>query len=117
MASFHKKITFLSTAIVVTAAISIVACAEKAEDGSHAEKAVSTVTDSQKVAEKTLPTSDIIYDRTDPLQREAESGDSEALYDLAYKYENGIGVPKDETKALELFKKAAGHDKSTAPRK
>jgi TPR repeat protein len=30
---------------------------------------------------------------------------------LAYRYENGLGVPKDETRALDLYQKAAsqGH--------
>jgi len=30
---------------------------------------------------------------------------------LAYRYENGLGVPKDETRALDLYQQAAdqGH--------
>jgi len=45
------------------------------------------------------------------LQRAAQAGDSDAQYHLAYLYENGLGVPKDEAKALELYQQAAdlGH--------
>ena len=42
------------------------------------------------------------------LQREAQEGNIEAQYELAYMYENGLGVPKDESKALELYQAAAG---------
>ena len=45
------------------------------------------------------------------LQRAALAGDSDAQYHLAYLYENGLGVTKDEVKALELYQQAAdlGH--------
>ena len=82
-------------AIVVTMAIALVACTEKAADSNQAEKAVSTVTE-DKIAQ---------------LQREAQEGDPDAQYELAYHYENGLGVPKNEAKALELYQQAAdqGH--------
>ena len=82
-------------AIVVTMAIALTACTEKAEDSNQTEKVVSTVTE-DKIAQ---------------LQREAQEGDPDAQYELAYHYENGLGVPKNEAKALELYQQAAdqGH--------
>lgn len=82
-------------AIVVTMAIALVACTEKAADSNPIEKVVSTVTE----------------DKVTQLQREAQEGDPDAQYELAYLYENGLGVPKNETKALELYQQAAdqGH--------
>ncbi len=82
-------------AIVVTMAIALVACTEKAADSNPIEKAVSTVTE----------------DKVTQLQREAQEGDPDAQYELAYFYENGLGVPKNETRALELYQQAAdqGH--------
>lgn len=82
-------------AIVVTMAIALVACTEKAADSNPIEKVVSTVTE----------------DKVTQLQREAQEGDPDAQYELAYLYENGLGVPKNETRALELYQQAAdqGH--------
>jgi TPR repeat protein len=82
-------------AIVVTMAIALVACTEKAADSNPIEKVVSTVTE----------------DKVTQLQREAQEGDPDAQYELAYHYENGLGVPKNEAKALELYQQAAdqGH--------
>jgi TPR repeat protein len=82
-------------AIVVTMAIALAACTEKAEDNNQTKKIVSTVTE-DKIAQ---------------LQREAQEGDPDAQYELAYHYENGLGVPKNEAKALELYQQAAdqGH--------
>ena len=50
-------------------------------------------------------------DKISQLQRESEAGDPDAQYYLAYLYENGLGVNKDETKALDLYQQAAdqGH--------
>ena len=95
MTLLHKKIKLIATAIVVGTAIAILACSEKAEDGNHAETVVSPVTE----------------DKIARLQREAQEGDSDAQYELAYMYENGLGVPKNETRALELYQQAAdqGH--------
>jgi TPR repeat protein len=53
----------------------------------------------------------VTEDKIAQLQREAQEGDPDAQYNLAYLYENGLGVPKNETKALELYQQAAdqGH--------
>jgi len=48
------------------------------------------------------------------LQRAAKAGDADAQYHLAYLYENGLGVPKDEAKALELYQQAVDQDHSSA---
>ncbi len=47
-------------------------------------------------------------------QKEALRGDPDAQYNLAYLYENGIGVEQDEAKALELYRQAANHGHSLA---
>ena len=93
MTSHRRQINIF--AIVIAIAISLVACSEKAADSNQTEKAVATVTE----------------DRIAQLQREAQEGDPDAQYNLAYMYENGLGVPKNETKALELYQQAAdqGH--------
>jgi len=93
MTSRHQQKNLI--AIVVTMVIALAACTEKAADSNQAEKAVSTVTE-DKIAQ---------------LQREAQEGDPDAQYELAYHYENGLGVPKNEAKALELYQQAAdqGH--------
>jgi len=86
-------------AIVATIAILLVACTEKeAVDSTQVKKSVPTVT--------TVTESQIAQ-----WQKEAKAGDADAQYNLAYLYENGLGVPKDEAKALELYQQAAnqGH--------
>jgi TPR repeat protein len=95
MTSHHPQINLIVIAIVVTAAISLVACTEKAADSNQTEKVISTMTE-DKIAQ---------------LQREAQEGDSDAQYELAYHYENGLGVAKNEAMALELYQQAAdqGH--------
>ena len=95
MTLFHKQKGLIAIAIVVTTAISLVACNEKTEDSNQTETVVPTVSE-DKIAQ---------------LQREAQDGDPDAQYELAYLYENGLGVPKNETKALELYQQAAdqGH--------
>ena len=100
MTLLSKQINLIATSIVITTAISLVACTEKAEDNTQTETVVSTVTE-DKIAQ---------------LQREAREGDPDAQYELAYHYENGLGVPKDETKALELYQQAAdqGHPEAQA---
>jgi TPR repeat protein len=100
MTLLHKQINLIATAIVLTTAISLVACTEKSEDSSQTETVVSTITE-DKIAQ---------------LQREAQEGDSDAQYELAYLYENGLGVPKDETRALDLYRQAAdqGHPAAQA---
>jgi len=100
MTSLHKQLNPIAIAILVTAAISIMACTEKAADNSsQVETMVSPVV------------SPIPQDKVARLQKEAQEGDPDAQYELAYLYENGLGVPKNETKALELYQQAAdqGH--------
>jgi TPR repeat protein len=48
------------------------------------------------------------------LQKEAEDGNVSAQFDLANMYADGVGVPKDEKKAIVWFEKAAnqGYDKA-----
>jgi TPR repeat protein len=104
--SLHKQINHIAIAAVITTAISFVACTENAEDrnqakdSSQAETAISTVPE----------------DKIARLQREAREGDPDAQYELAYFYENGLGVPKDEARALELYQQAAdqGHPAAQA---
>lgn len=103
MTSLHQQINLMAIAIVVATAISLVACSEKAADSNRTEKA------EKAVATKVI--ANVTEDRIAQLQREAQEGDPDAQYNLAYIYENGLGVPKDETKALELYQQAAdqGH--------
>ena len=100
MTLFRKPTKLIATIVVVATAILFVACTEKAEDSTQTETVVSTVTE-DKIAQ---------------LQREAREGDPDAQYELAYLYENGLGVPKDETRALELYQQAAdqGHPEAQA---
>ncbi|MDD5463425.1 MAG: hypothetical protein PHG00_17735 [Methylococcales bacterium] len=60
MTSHSRQINLIVIAIVITAAISLVACTEKAADSNQAEKAVSTV----------------MEDKIAQLQREAQEGGS-----------------------------------------
>ncbi len=48
----------------------------------------------------------------DRYRRECDSGDQLGCYNLAYRYENGKGVPKDLTRAVSLYKAScdAGQD-------
>jgi TPR repeat protein len=99
MTLLHKRITLI--AVLVTIAVSLSACTEKTADNNQSNPS------------KTLipPVVTVTEDRIAQLQREAQEGDSDAQYNLAYLYENGLGVPKDESKALELYEQAAdqGH--------
>ncbi len=97
MILLHKSIKLL--AVVVTTGMLLTACSEKAADSSNPNKiSASTVTE-DKIAQ---------------LQREAQEGDPDAQYNLAYLYENGQGVPKDEVRALELYQQAADQGHSAA---
>jgi TPR repeat protein len=100
MTLLRQQINLIATFMVLTMAISLVACTEKAEDSTQKETVVSTVPE-DKIAQ---------------LQREAREGDPDAQYELAYLYENGLGVPKDETRALDLYQQAAdqGHPAAQA---
>ena len=51
------------------------------------------------------------------LLQAATQGEIEAQVDLASIYANGVGVPKDEAKAVEWYRKAAGQGCAVAQRK
>lgn len=97
MTSFYSK----SLMIVVTTVILLAACTEKAADSNPAKTVVPSVTT-------------ITEEMVEKLQREAQAGDPDAQYNLAYMYENGLGVPKNEAKALELYQQAADQGHSEA---
>jgi TPR repeat protein len=101
MTTLFQQINLIANAMVVATALSLSACTEQAEDSNPTEGSVQVNT-----AVSSVPDGNIAQ-----LQREAQEGDPDAQYNLAYIYENGIGVPKDESKALELYQQAAnqGH--------
>lgn len=102
MTFFHKPVNIIPIAIAATTAISLVACTEKASDTPPQLK-------------KTVPpVATVTEDKLAQWQREANAGDPDAQYNLAYIYENGLGVPKDEAKALELYQQAADQGYSGA---
>ena len=82
-------------AVIISATLYMMGCTEKDTSTPQVETNTTSVTE-DKIAQ---------------LQREAQQGSADAQYELAYLYENGIGVAKDETKALELYQQAAdqGH--------
>lgn len=102
MILLHKQIKRISTVILVTAALSLAACTDKeGADSAKIKKSVPTAT--------TVTESQIAH-----WQKEANAGDADAQYNLAYIYENGLGVPKNEAKALELYQQAADQGYSPA---
>lgn len=88
-------------AIIVTTAISLVACTEKATDSSQTKKVVPSV-------------ATVTEDEIAQWRKAAQAGDRNAQYNLAYIYEKGLGVPKNEAKALELYQQAAAQGNSTS---
>ena len=88
--------------IIIAAAIGVssllLACSEKSEPA-HSTEVITPAVSQDKIVQ---------------LQREANAGDPDAQYNLAYLYENGLGLPKDEDKALELYQKAADQGHSEA---
>ena len=101
MTSLQQQINLIANAIIVITVLSLAACTEKTEDSNQAKTVISTVSEDE-IAQ--LP----------QLQREAQEGDPDAQYTLAYMYENGLGVPKNEAKALELYQQAADQGHSAA---
>ncbi|TAN71673.1 MAG: hypothetical protein EPN17_00630 [Methylobacter sp.] len=93
----YKKTNLIFLALVAITVMPLVACTEKA-DSNQVESVVSTMTE----------------DKVAKLQKEAQAGDPDAQYNLAYLYENGLGVPKNEVKALELYQQAADQGHSEA---
>jgi TPR repeat protein len=105
MILLHRQINRISTVILVTTALSLAACTDKEDaDSTKIKKSVPTAT--------TVTESQIAH-----WQKEANAGDADAQYNLAYIYENGLGVPKDEAKALELYEQAANQGHSVTPNK
>ena len=88
----QRKLTVI--AMTLTIPLFLLSCSEEAEEKeiNHVESIIAKT--ANNVPEK--------------LQREAQEGNIEAQYQLAYMYENGLGVPQDEKKALELYQAAAG---------
>ncbi|MGZ4953468.1 MAG: tetratricopeptide repeat protein [Methylobacter sp.] len=102
MTLLHKPVNLIPIAIVIATAISLGACTENAADNS---------TQTKKVVP---PVATVTEDKISQWRREAKAGDPDAQYNLAYIYENGLGVPKDEAKALELYQQAANQGHSAA---
>lgn len=101
MTLFHKPVT--SIAAVVTTAVLLSACTEKAADNNPPQ------------TKKVVPSvATVTEDQIARWRKEAKAGDPDAQYNLAYIYENGLGVPKDEAKALELYQQAADQGHSEA---
>jgi TPR repeat protein len=98
MTSPYTKFHLLAITTVLYASLSLLACTEKQEATDKAE----------------IITPAVSQDKIAQLQREADAGDPDAQYNLAYLYENGLGLPKDEEKALELYQKAADQGHSEA---
>ena len=88
----------------VIAVLFLGACTEKDE--------TAVVSKANKVAP---PAVSITTDEITKLKKEAQEGDPDAKYNLAYIYENGLGVKKDEAKALELYQDAADKGQSQTP--
>jgi TPR repeat protein len=102
MTLLNKPVNLISIAIVMTTALSIGACNEKATDNTSQTKKVIP------------PVATVTEDKIAQWRKEAKAGDPDAQYNLAYIYENGLGVPKDEAKALELYQQAADQGHSAA---
>ncbi|MGZ4993812.1 MAG: tetratricopeptide repeat protein [Methylobacter sp.] len=102
MTLLHKPVNLIPFAIVITTSVLLGACNEKATD---------TGTQTKKVIP---PVATVTEDKIAQWRKEAKAGDPDAQYNLAYIYENGIGVPKDEAKALELYQQAADQGHSAA---
>lgn len=98
MRSLYKQLNLIT---VLTTAILLGACTEKAADNNQEKIVVPPVTT-------------VSEDKIAKLQKEAQAGDPDAQYNLAYLYENGLGVPKNEAKALELYQQAADQGHSAA---
>lgn len=110
MITLHQQINLIANAMVVATALSLSACTENAEEINQ-PKDINQTEEHVQVnrAISTIPDGKIAQ-----LQREAQEGDPDSQYSLAYIYENGLGVPKDESKALELYQKAANQGQPAA---
>jgi TPR repeat protein len=101
MITLHKSKSQI--AIVVMTALFLSACTEQEAENTQTTTVGTTVVKEEKEG-------NVIK-----WQREAQNGDPDAQYNLAYLYENGLeGLPKDEAKALELYQQAADQGHSAA---
>ncbi len=98
MTSPYNQFHLITIAAAIGVSSLLLACSEKQEATDKAE----------------IITPAVSQDKITQLQREANAGDPDAQYNLAYLYENGLGLPKDEEKALELYQKAADQGHSEA---
>jgi len=98
----NRPINLIPIAIALTTAILLAACTDEAADSSQVKTAAPSTT-------TTVTEAKIVQ-----WQKEAQAGDPDAQYNLAYIYENGLGVPKNEAKALELYQQAADQGHSRA---
>jgi TPR repeat protein len=101
MKTLHKSKSRI--AIVVTMALLLSACSDQEPESAQTTTVGNTVVKEEREGDVAK------------WQREAEKGDADAQYNLAYLYENGLeGLPKDEAKALELYQQAADKGHSAA---
>jgi TPR repeat protein len=98
MALPHKQKKLVA---IVVSVLSLADCSAETADTNHTGTTAAAIVADDKISQ---------------LQREAQKGDPDAQYNLAYRYENGLGVAKDEAKALELYQQAAdqGHTAAKA---
>jgi TPR repeat protein len=99
MTLLYKSINCI--VIVIASMLLLAACTDKAAESNQAKTVV-------------LPKTAVTEEMIAKLKKEADAGDPDAQYSLAYLYENGRGMPKNEAKALELYQQAADQGHSTA---
>src|SRR3989344_4783035 len=87
-----KKYVFL----ILMFAVAVGACSESSSPPSKQEAAPSA------------------EERLAQLQKQADSSDAEAQYNLGVMYYDGKGVPKDVAKAMEWLQKAAAQGNASA---
>ena len=98
MTLLPQKMHLINIAFSICISILLIACTDKSDNVSKEASIVSPVSE-DKIAQ---------------LEREAQAGDPDAQYNLAYMHENGLGLPKNEAKALELYQSAADKGHSDA---
>lgn len=118
MILYIKKTTLVLTALtgaIAVAMLSVDSYKDKSNDNETKTVTQSTTEASAPHMESNVPEKSLEKITTQPIEpellRRVEAGETDAEYELAYRYENGVGVPKDEEKALELYKAAAKHDR------
>src|SRR2546425_104126 len=97
--------------LIVTLMLAVVvsACGESSSP-SKQEAAPSADKTSQKLdpSDVVIPTfSEFLVSERQEMQKKADSGDTNAMYELGRMYYDGAGVPKDAAKAAEWWQKAA----------